>query len=302
MVLIGPFLFAQKCNNGGRSFNTPAMPLYSYFQTGSQYRLVPAIQLLSALLVGLSPLCATAQAQISEKPFNRSDLQGQVWQLQRVEYGNDETVTISDPSQYTLEFGKERVILLQADCNYGSGSYGQEGSQLDIELGPLTRALCPPDSFSEDYLRDLSHVVSYVMEEGDLFLSLYADGGIMQFSPASPKWIGPTWALTEMIYADYTIRLTQPGQYTLSFDLEGGVAVKADCNQSTGSYTQEEDELSIQLGPTTLVACPSNSLADPYVQALGQTATYDLEVNQLLITTTEQDITLVFEVIDAADE
>jgi heat shock protein HslJ len=226
------------------------------------------------------------------------ELRGPVWQLQQVEYSNDETITTGDPDRYTLEFGEDNLILLRADCNHGTGTYQQNESQLDLELGILTRAQCPPDSFADQYLRDLEFVTSYVFEQGDLFLSLQADGGIMQFSAQSQDLVGPVWSLAEMIYADYTIVITKLGQYTLSFDEEEGVSIQADCNRALGTFTQTEQEISILLGPTTLAACPPTSLAEPFTRSLTQPLTYFVQGDQLQMTSEAKDLTLVFEILE----
>lgn len=60
-----------------------------------------------------------------EESERQLDLQGQIWQLQGVECGKDNTVIPSNPNQDTLEFGEKRIVLLRADCNYGSGTYEQ---------------------------------------------------------------------------------------------------------------------------------------------------------------------------------
>jgi para-nitrobenzyl esterase len=52
-------------------------------------------------------------------------------------------------------------------------------------FGPLalTRAMCPPGSMHDRVVRDWEYVRSYVLEDGHLFLSLMADGGIYEYEP-----------------------------------------------------------------------------------------------------------------------
>jgi para-nitrobenzyl esterase len=49
----------------------------------------------------------------------------------------------------------------------------------------LTRAVCPPGSLHDQWLKQWPYIRSYVMQDGHLFLSLMADGGIYEFEPAS---------------------------------------------------------------------------------------------------------------------
>ena len=54
----------------------------------------------------------------------------------------------------------------------------------------VTRAMCPPGSLHDRFIEDLGFVVSFVMKDGHLFLSLRADGGIYEssrFLPPSPR-------------------------------------------------------------------------------------------------------------------
>lgn len=119
-------------------------------------------------------------------PATSQELAGTVWQL--VEFvGGDGTVTTPDDGRkYTMEFGTDGRVFLRIDCNRGSGTWESEG-RADLRFGPLavTRALCPAGSMHDRIVRDMEYVRSYVIEDGHLFLSLMADGGIYEYEPAS---------------------------------------------------------------------------------------------------------------------
>ncbi len=83
----------------------------------------------------------------------------------------------------------------------------------------------------------------------------------------------------------------QPQYYTLSFQPDGSIQVRADCNQISGAYTAREGNLSLVFGPTTLAACPPDSLHDPFLEMLGNVDSYGL-----------RDVTLVLQLRDAAGE
>jgi heat shock protein HslJ len=108
-------------------------------------------------------------------------LVGVVWKWEAFLESNDDTLAVDDPERYTLEFMPDGVLRVRADCNSGSGSYTVNGNQLTIEVQALTMAMCPPDSLSDEYLKLLGDVVSYVTEGGNLALSLKMDAGIMTF-------------------------------------------------------------------------------------------------------------------------
>ena len=122
--------------------------------------------------------------EFSPATTSRSSLVGQSWQLQGVQYSNDELVTINEPNRYSLEFFQDSRVRVQADCNQASGIYTQEASQLSITLGPTTLADCAPDSFSEQYLQTLQSAAGYSIEDNSLNIDLKANSGTMVFVPA----------------------------------------------------------------------------------------------------------------------
>ena len=99
-----------------------------------------------------------------------------------------------DPATYTLAFGPDGRASLQLDCNRGSATWQARAATGDtpgrrsgsLEFGALatTRAMCPPASLEPRLVKALPYVRSYVLMDGRLHLSLFADGGILVFAPA----------------------------------------------------------------------------------------------------------------------
>lgn len=81
------------------------------------------------------------------------------------------------------------------------------------------------------------------------------------------------WQRTQMNDDTTTIPAT-PANYTLNFAADGSVAIQADCNSGSGSYTQEANLLTFGAIATTLMACPDESQADAYLQQLNQVGSY----------------------------
>ncbi len=52
------------------------------------------------------------------------------------------------------------------------------------------------------------------------------------------------------------------------------LAIRADCNSVLGSYTLSGSQLTIELGPSTLVGCPPDSQADQFLAGLSQVSSY----------------------------
>jgi heat shock protein HslJ len=93
--------------------------------------------------------------------------------------------TVEDSSAYTLTLAADETVSIQADCNRALGEYTLEGSSLSIALGPTTLVECGPESRYDEYLARLGEVVSYVIEDGQLFLNLQVDAGNLVFEPAA---------------------------------------------------------------------------------------------------------------------
>jgi heat shock protein HslJ len=96
---------------------------------------------------------------------------------------SDGTRIVADaPERYTLQFGSDGRASVRADCNRGSGSYALEGSK--VSFGPIasTRAMCPPGSKDNDFLKGLQQASGHLVEGDDLVLTLKFDSGSMRFT------------------------------------------------------------------------------------------------------------------------
>lgn len=77
--------------------------------------------------------------------------------------------------------------------------------------------------------------------------------------------------------------VTDSENYILEFKDDGTVNVKADCNNALGSFEADDSSIKIELGPTTLVACPEGSKGTDFLEYLGFAAIYFFEGDDLFI-------------------
>jgi heat shock protein HslJ len=103
---------------------------------------------------------------------------------------------------------------------------------------------------------------------------------------------GKTWQLTAITEKvppfQGVVPAADQANYTIEFKSDGTFNAKADCNQTSGTYTTTgSGGLTIVPGPTTLVACPEGSLSSQYIAALGNSASYAIASSQLTITLTD---------------
>lgn len=94
-----------------------------------------------------------------------------------------EKIIVPDPTQYTVEFTAGGTASAKADCNSGNGTYTADGSSINIQINALTRALCSPGSYSEQYVAALNNAALYFFQNGSLFMDLPMDSGTMKFVP-----------------------------------------------------------------------------------------------------------------------
>jgi heat shock protein HslJ len=121
-----------------------------------------------------------------------SALTGTSWQLLAIDSMDDAqgTTRPGHPSRYTVTLGADGRACFQLDCNRASGEWKATPATADARLGQLifsaltgTRALCAPGSLDQRLSRQLPYVRSYLFQDGQLHMSLLADGGILHWAP-----------------------------------------------------------------------------------------------------------------------
>lgn len=115
-----------------------------------------------------------------------SDISGITWLWERFDDTAEiNNIVVDDPTLYTFLLNADGTYTVKADCNLASGSYTLEGNSIKFEAGPTTLAECGPESLYNDFLIDLSNVVTFVIDGNKLYLNLWADAGNMVFIPAA---------------------------------------------------------------------------------------------------------------------
>jgi heat shock protein HslJ len=97
-----------------------------------------------------------------------------------------EVVDIPNPDKYTVVFQTNGQVNITADCNKVGGTYKTVGSRIQIQLGPSTMAACPPGSMADQFLVGLSGAALYFMDDGNLYIDMFADSGVLKFANGGP--------------------------------------------------------------------------------------------------------------------
>lgn len=102
-------------------------------------------------------------------------------------------------------------------------------------------------------------------------------------SSSSDTITGIVWqwsAMQETVPASLSV-VPDPENYTITFNTDGNVDIKADCNQVGGTYTTSGSDLTITLGPSTLAFCGEASQDTIYLASLAKVSSYALDGGQL---------------------
>jgi len=247
-----------------------------------------------------------AAAQPTTPTGPAASLEGTTWKWINTAYSNGSSVAAPDPAKYTLRFDQAtKRFIFVADCNNGSGSYTVNGQNLTMQVQGMTRAYCPPPS--DEYIKMLDQVASYKIDGNTLSLMLKMDSGTMMFAmgdtqpasgagsggvttPATPagsnlqRLTSGAWKWQQSADSSgQTWTAPNPANYTIQFNPDGTLGVKVDCNTGGGSYQADETNLTIQLGPTTLMACPPPTLDNEFRQQLSLVASYFFDGDSLVL-------------------
>ena len=231
-----------------------------------------------------------------------------------------EQFKLDQPGNYLVTFQEDGTVAIKADCNNVGGSYTADDSSLEIKLGPMTTAACPPDSRGEQFVKLLGSAAKYFFVDGKLFIDLMADGGTMRLDPAGAAAASPEaaaaaaaqaaqlqamvagvmanpWKWTAYGTTAETVTVEAPASYMVTFKDDGTVEIKADCNNASGTYTQDGADVTIKVGPTTLAACPGDSRGEQFLKLLGDAAQMIPLEGKLYITLKTEGSTMILDAV-----
>jgi heat shock protein HslJ/LysM repeat protein len=256
----------------------------------------------------------TVEPTPEPRSFDLGQLGGTTWAWFSLMGPNGEDgFVVDDPLQYTLIFQEDGSLGIQADCNNAFADFVIEGENISITVGPVTRAQCPPESRSNDYLSYLGSAATYYFENGNLFIELMADEGIMEFTPVESAvavdddmMVDPALFANDWMWVEFTspvekVEIENPQVYHLTFQDDGLLEIVADCNNAHASYKAEGSSISINVGPMTLANCLPGSRSDDFINYLGFAAKYFFDEGDLFIDLMADGGTMRFSPYDDSD-
>ena len=183
-----------------------------------------------------------------------ADIPPVIWQVVGFTAPTTAPVTIADPSQYTLQFLPEGLLLAQFDCNQGRGGSTAVDGVLTLTPMAVTAMMCAPGSYDLAVQRVLGQASSYAFDP-DGTLRLDGAGGSLHLQATLP---GVIWQWQHFQSGDgTTVRPDDASQYTVQFFPDGTVAIHAEGQPATGTYTVDDSAIDLTItGDATAVTTP----------------------------------------------
>jgi heat shock protein HslJ len=93
--------------------------------------------------------------------------------------------------------------------------------------------------------------------------------------PSAETITGIEWQWIQSLYGNDTKAIpSDPSHYTIIFNPDGTVSVRADCNRAGGNYTAKSSRISVQVTHSTMAMCPPDSLDTQFLKDLDAAAIY----------------------------
>jgi heat shock protein HslJ len=120
--------------------------------------------------------------------------------------------------------------------------------------------------------------IAFITVLGIVLLSACASAGGGSSGLTGIEW---QWTAMQETAPAHQSVVPDPGNYTIVFNADGTVNVKADCNNAGGSYTVNGSNLTINVGPSTLAYCGEASEDTIYLASLAKVSSYAIENGSL---------------------
>lgn len=130
---------------------------------------------------------------ISTSVLAKDALSNSKWSLLEFQSMDDGIGTIRPDlnSSYMMQLSDHGEMFIQLKCNSILGKWlikeNQDTNSGEFRLSDLqvSKNLCDPSIFDKQMIAQLPYIRSYVLKDGYLYLSLWADGGIYKWSPTA---------------------------------------------------------------------------------------------------------------------
>ena len=220
-----------------------------------------------------------------------------VWVLQSMG-APDSPTSVQSGTIITAIFDSEGTLSGTASCNNYSAGYTIEDGKIEIQQPISTLRACTQGMEQEAaYLEALPSAESYQITGAYLEISYDGGAGVLRYTSRNLTLENTLWTLAMMNGEPNTIGLvattalfdpgSEPGKGAV-----GGVAM---CNNYNGSYTVQEDNLTVTELASTMIRCPETVMQAEatYLELLEAAQTYQVLGQTLIIISEKGSLTYV---------
>ncbi len=245
----------------------------------SRPRTCAAVVAGAALVLALGA-CGDEDDDVPADADAATTLTGTSWTLANASIDGDDVAAVGTS---TLQFGDDGTTVAgSTGCNQFSGTYTQSGSDLTIELGPVTLAACvDPGAAAQEaaILAHLPEVASYAAD-GQLVLKDADDVTLLAYDQSEATIEGTSWTATGVNNGRGGVESSVATEtVTADFGTDGALSGFAGCNTYNATFSLSgADGISITGITTTRKACEEEAmtLESQYVAALEQAETFTI--------------------------
>lgn len=111
---------------------------------------------------------------------------------------------------------------------------------------------------------------------------------------SSLSFTGMIWQWLGNLIPTETLKVDQPGRYTLKFRSDGWFSLQADCRQGEGIYETSGRRIAMAVVKLTDAVCPPGSRQDLYVNSLESAGSFRTTGDRLYLQMRREARTMVF--------
>ncbi len=216
--------------------------------------------------------------------------------------------------RFVGRFSQNPIPVTNDDLYYIFQGFNEDNSCLISFFYPVRTDLIPDtaEDVSEDELESVAgNLTAYLDEKIEALDNLIASdwepdlitldaviGSLTYTLPtqAETSLTNVLWGWTELTETQPASQsiISDPENYTLIFQPDGGLQVLADCNSGSGTYSLDGQQLSIEISLLTTAICGAESLSDLFLDVLERAGTYELSQDELVLNLTDVAGTMRF--------
>lgn len=225
------------------------------------------------------------------------NLTGQVWALTKLMGKPPVTGT-----GISAQFSNDGKVSGSAGCNRYSGTYTVSGSNITFST-PMaaTMMMCEQQVMDQEsaYFKALGEARTFAIKGEQLTLTGEDGTELAVYQAQSQDLAGTDWEVTAYNNGkEAVVGVLEGTSLTASFGGDDTLAGNAGCNQYSGQYTVDGDQITIGTLASTMMMCsdPAGIMDQEtqYLAALQSAARYEIEGNVLQLRTKDDALAAIF--------